>query len=174
MINLRQARRRATTIFLFVIAACVSCELTCSNVAHAAEIPSKYRGVWGYSTCDLPKSEDEGGEDPFFVVSAKETKGHEESCTVASVQRAIKGDTLSFKCSGEGEEWSRKEVWSLQQRTISGVSEINLVRRGSDGESIYRKCALKSGGAERLRFATRAIAINLDRRAISWEDIKQD
>ena len=84
----------------------------------AAEIPKKYRGVWSNRNCELPKSESEVGESPYLVVSVQGTKAHEESCSIRDISRITggTGDSLTFSCTGEAEEWD----------TLKGVSQFDI------------------------------------------------
>jgi hypothetical protein len=119
-----------------------------TSIAEAAGIPEKYQGVWGISTCELPKSEDEIGEFPFLIISAVGIRAHESSCEIHTVKQGKKpaGDTLTLKCVGEGEEWTSVELWSLGTRTVGihafSLSEITLTMQADEQKSVYKKCAL--------------------------------
>jgi hypothetical protein len=84
--------------------------------ASAAEMPNRFRGVWG--NCDAPKNESDVGEFPFFIVAARGYEEHETSCALISSSRIRGGDreSLTFSCGVEGEQETRKEVWSITQK----------------------------------------------------------
>lgn len=66
-------------VHLFAIALSSIFGVVDFRAAEAAEIPMQYRGTWSTSKCDLPESESEVGEFPFFIVTAKDFAAHEES-----------------------------------------------------------------------------------------------
>ena len=122
--------------------------------AIAVEIPSKYRGIWTQpDSCEqaIDAWSKESGEFPFLVVTNNETIQHETSCEIASVKHAAANkDTLTFRCSGEGEEWNLNQEWSIREKSI-GIDGGMLVDRMtikmptlvvSDPEYkfVYRKC----------------------------------
>ncbi len=115
----------------------------------AAEIPKKYRGVWSNRDCELPKSESEVGESPYLVVSAQGTKAHEESCSIREISRITDGtgDSITFSCTGEAEEWDKKETWSISERALKihgiTIKEIYLIIRDGDSAT-WRKCAVST------------------------------
>ena len=128
-----------TGLALLIGTLCVSI-----NQASAADIPSKYRGVWTHQeSCEV--SQLKTGEFPFMIVGTKTTKGHEQSCKIVSVKLAAKADALTFGCSGEGEEWESRQSWSVRDKAtdIEGwmtIKEPILVIVDSGYETTYRKC----------------------------------
>jgi hypothetical protein len=124
-----------------------------SSTSMAAEIPEKYRGVWGVLGCELPDSESDVGEFPYLIIDAKEFHSHETTCQVISVAPAKSRDKVSFKCFGEGEEWPMEEEWTVRNRTIDiwgwTITQQTLVTRSVDFERVYKKCPLSAVRRER-------------------------
>jgi hypothetical protein len=94
-----------------IIAAAISllATIACDDTK-AAEMPSKFRGVWG--DCDKTK---DVGELPFVVVTARGYEAHETSCSLISSSRIKGTDRLSLTFSGEseGEQHKSEEDWSI-------------------------------------------------------------
>lgn len=117
------------------------------SVALAAEIPSKYIGVWSVeATCRL-RSESEAGEFPYLIVTRAGYEAHEVSCKIraAAKGRASSSDVLTFACSAEGEQSTFKETWSITEKRISFwkgmLTELFLVRKGGEyGSGTYSRC----------------------------------
>jgi hypothetical protein len=135
-----ESKRHSLVLALIIGTLCFSI-----NQAFAADIPTKYRGVWtAQESCEV--SQLRTGEFPFLIVTNKTTKAHEQSCKIASVKRAPNKDTLTFKCSGEGEEWELRQGWSVRDKAtdIEGwmtIKEPILVISDSGYDNEYRKCS---------------------------------
>jgi hypothetical protein len=96
---------------------------------HAAEIPKKYQGVWGIGggSCEHMKRQYDSrdfGEFPFLIVSSQNVKAHEMECLIRDVSRNNQdgNDVFTFSCSGEGNQWNKKEIWRLNG------NKLNIVR----------------------------------------------
>ena len=115
--------------------------------ALAAEIPAKYRGIFAIGeSCELPASGEIVGEFPWLVVTRNEVHAHETICSITAVRPNVRrnADELTFKCAGEGEINTEKEIWSLQSDTKSirsfKISQPYLV---IGSRQRYKKCALQ-------------------------------
>jgi len=120
------------------------------DAANAAEMPARYQGVWGISNCDVPKSESDVGEFPYLIVTSQGYEAHESSCALVSSSRRKGADreALTFSCSAEGEQETRKEVWSITQKQTKiwsfMISEPFLLRGVDGSEATYKKCAFSA------------------------------
>lgn len=120
------------------------------GAANAAEMPNRYQGVWAIRNCDVPKSESDVGEFPYFIVTSQGYEAHESSCALVSFSRIKRADrdSLTFTCSAEGEQETRTEVWSITQKKTKIwsfiLSEPFLIRGIDSGEAPYKKCAFSA------------------------------
>jgi hypothetical protein len=139
----------------FVSLACLIGMIACASAisigACAAEIPEKYRGVYG-DDCEIPESESDIGEFPWLIITKDEVHGHETTCSVKAVRRNVKRnvDELTFSCAGEGDDLGiHKELWSLEVQTKQiwefKISQPYLVTQSSSSapELRKKKCALR-------------------------------
>jgi hypothetical protein len=135
-----ESKRHSLVLALIIGTLCFSI-----NQASAADIPSKYRGVWtAQESCEVSRLRT--GEFPFLIVTDKTTKAHEQACKIAAVKLAAKTDALTFRCSGEGEEWELAQEWSVRDKAtdIVGwmtIKEPVLVITDTGYKTTYRKCS---------------------------------
>src|SRR5262249_53523803 len=116
---------------------------------NAAEMPSKFRGVWGGTNCDIPKDQSDVGEFPFLIVTAKGFEEHETICNLISSSK-IRGtdrQSLTFSCLSEAEHYKSKEDWSIAQKKTKMdsflLSQSFLIRGGPRGARLP-KCAFSA------------------------------
>jgi hypothetical protein len=133
-------KRYSLGVALIIAMLCLSV-----NEAAAADIPNKYRGVWTAQE-SLEVSRLRTGEFPFLIVTDKTTEAHEQACKIAAVKLAAKTDALTFRCSGEGEEWELAQEWSVRDKAtdIAGwmtIKEPILVITDTGYKTTYRKCS---------------------------------
>ena len=85
--------------------------------------------------CDIPKTDSDIGEFPFFIVTPRGYEEHETSCSLISSSR-IKGtdrQSLTFSCWSEGDHPRHKEVWSITQKKADA---LHLRREEAAGEGV--------------------------------------
>jgi hypothetical protein len=83
-----------------------------------------------------------------LIIDAKEVHGHEYTCELVSITPTKSRDKMSFKCLGEGLEWSEDEQWILRDRAIDiwgwTITQPTLVTRRLHYETVYKKCPLSA------------------------------
>jgi len=104
-----------------------------SPASWAAEMPSKYQGVWGINNCNLPQKESDVGEFPFLIVTRRGYEGHEVSCSLNSVSNGNEAgsDTLSFSCerSSSGQGRLPESLHFAESDVILGVVRARSVHK---------------------------------------------
>jgi hypothetical protein len=108
--------------------------------AQEAAIPPEYQGFWGFATGQCT-AKDWRKVDTVHRISSDKTDWWEASCDVKDVARAADEKRVlkvQLSCSGEGEEWTSRELWRLVdidrgRYLIAAIPERSLIQ-------IYRRC----------------------------------
>ncbi|MFG1295590.1 hypothetical protein [Xanthobacter variabilis] len=92
----------------------------------AERMPLELQGVWATDAagaCEMPRPS-EVAEFPDLIVTSAGYAAHEMQCKLIQVHPESSAPasstwTLAFSCSGEGEQWTVTEHWSLQRSTTT-------------------------------------------------------
>jgi hypothetical protein len=132
-----------TRIFsLFVLIAIVV------SPARAAQMPLEFHGVFASGQGAACKKADlkQHDRDDMISVEVQSIAYYEGSCDFASVRMLGEGTAdVALTCSGEGETWKSREIWSVQKvRSQKQLIAVSMSRSGDKHHkisvSVYVEC----------------------------------
>ena len=113
---------------------------TASAMAQQEQIPSEFRGIWGWGA-EACSTKDWRNKDIFHQIRPSDIEYWESECRVANLSRSSDDSdalVLRLNCSGEGEEWEMNEIW--KKFDIGGTQYLIKVTLNRNEVRLYRLC----------------------------------
>jgi hypothetical protein len=112
---------------------------TLNSQAHAAQMPRDFHGVFASGEGAACRKADlkQHDRDDMISVEAQSIAYHEGSCVFASVKVLSEGTVdVALTCSGEGESWKTREIWSIQKLRLQ--KQLIAVSMSRSDEKLHK------------------------------------